>query len=174
MASVSHANVVAVHQVILVAGEVLVVMEYVEGQTLAAWLAAAPRSWRVVLDMFQQAGRGLEAAHAAGIVHRDFKPGNVLVGVDGRVRVTDFGLAGAEQAIDGPGAPVSPTGISEESTQRYSAVVAGTPAYMAPEQDLRQRVTAAADQFAFCVSLYEALYGERPFPGRTLDEIRSR
>src|SRR5262245_7012456 len=101
VAQLSHPNVVAVYDVGFVADDVFVVMEYVDGVTLADWLGAERRSVREILDVFLQAGRGLAAAHAAGLVHRDFKPSNVLVGLDGRVRVADFGVA---RAADGNGA----------------------------------------------------------------------
>jgi eukaryotic-like serine/threonine-protein kinase len=93
MASSSHPNVVSVHDVGTVRGRVFIAMELVDGQSLTQWLAAQPRPWREVVRVFVEAGRGLAAAHTVGMVHRDFKPDNVLVGKDGRVRVTDFGLA---------------------------------------------------------------------------------
>src|SRR5439155_767546 len=93
MAQMSHPNVVHVYDAGILDGQVFVAMEFVEGQTLRRWLKEEPRSWYEVLEAFVSAGRGLAAAHAAGLVHRDFKPDNVLIGIDGRVRVTDFGLA---------------------------------------------------------------------------------
>ncbi|MGD0526744.1 MAG: protein kinase [Polyangiaceae bacterium] len=152
MAKLSHPNVVAVHDVGTVDGRVFVAMEYVEGATLRAWLRTE-RSWEEALDVLSHAGRGLAAAHAAGLVHRDFKPDNVLVGDDGRVRVTDFGLAHAPDA------------------QRTGAI-AGTPPYMAPEALAGGPIDARSDVFGFCVTLHEALYGVRPFGGRTVDELR--
>ncbi len=149
LAQLSHPNLVAVHDVGLHDGRVFVALELVDGVSLATWCEAR-RSWRDVLDVFRQAGAGLAAAHAAGIIHRDFKPNNVLVSPDGRVRVVDFGLA---RRIAIP----SPHGARRE--------VAGTPAYMAPEQLAGESADARADQFSFCVALYEALYGERPFAG---------
>jgi eukaryotic-like serine/threonine-protein kinase len=143
MARLSHPNVLAVHDVGTFGDQVFVAMELVDGADLRQWLAASPRSEREVLDVFLKAGRGLAAAHAAGLVHLDFKPANVLVGRDGRVRVADFGLAQAEGGEESGGA--------------------GTRGYMAPEQLTSQPVDARTDQFSFCVSLYEALYGARPF-----------
>src|SRR5260221_5313123 len=93
MARLAHPNVITVHEVGTLDRDVFIVMELVKGTTLAGWLREAPRGWREVVDMMRAAGRGLAAAHAAGVVHRDFQPDNVLVGADGRVRVTDFGLA---------------------------------------------------------------------------------
>ncbi|MDB4958005.1 MAG: hypothetical protein JWO36_5574 [Myxococcales bacterium] len=141
IARLSHPNVVAVHDVGRADGELFVAMEHVEGVTVREWLAA-PRGKPEILDVFVQAGRGLAAAHRAGLVHRDVKPSNIMVGTDERARVLDFGLARAEHADDGS--------------------IAGTPAYMAPEQQRGERIDARADQFAFCVALWEALGGARP------------
>jgi serine/threonine protein kinase/tetratricopeptide (TPR) repeat protein len=262
-ARLSHPSVVAVHDVGVIDDTVFLVMEHVAGVTLRAWLAAAPRSWRDVVDAYMEAGRGLAAAHEAGVVHRDFKPDNALIGDDGRVRVVDFGIARhrpagppepasrastppaptptapmppaptppaptsaaptppaptpsaatAQASIatpadasaadeSGPTAsasPASPVGravvaaapalsaatptASGESTAAGAAlsaalattvdrtVIAGTPHYMAPEQLAGEEAGPAADQFAFCVALYEALYGQRPFAGDTLADL---
>jgi len=165
MAAVSDPHVVQVLDVGVHDGELFVVMEYVAGSDAAHWVAAAPRSWRAVLDVFVAAGRGLAAAHARGLVHRDFKPSNVLIGGDGRVCVTDFGLASAHAAS------VSDHGDRrrDESTSTHGRV--GTPRYMAPEQHDSGSVDARADQFAFAVSLWESLWGEHPVdaqaPART-------
>src|SRR5690606_2006055 len=105
------------------------------------------------------------AAHAAGVIHRDFKPDNVLVGEDGRVRVTDFGLAAAKPGASGSLRPISDVNLTT------SGSVLGTPAYMAPEQFVGGNIDPRTDQFNFCVALYEALYGERPFDGAKLDEL---
>jgi tetratricopeptide (TPR) repeat protein len=143
MARLSHPNVVQGFGAESEGDRVFIAMEYVEGQTLAAWLDAQPRSWRAVVAAFGEAGRGLAAAHAAGLVHRDFKPENVLVARDGRVCVSDFGLTyPAAQAAD--------------------AEAAGTPLYAAPEQLAGRAVDARADQFAFCVALSRALRGRGP------------
>jgi hypothetical protein len=152
MARLAHPNVVAVHDVGWFGDHIFIAMELVQGQTLAQWLAAAPRPIAEVLAMFIAAGSGLAAAHAAGLVHRDFKPENVLVGRDGRVRVTDFGLA--DRAAP-PGAP------TEHGLDR-PAVVAGTPFYMAPEQLSGDPIDARTDQFGFCVAIYAALTGRHP------------
>lgn len=145
LARLAHPNVVAVHDAGTFGERVFVALELVEGETLGRWLRAEPRPWREVLARFLPAGRGLAAAHAAGLVHRDFKPENVLLGTDGRVRVADFGLARAlEEPEEAPGA------------------APGTPAYMAPEQRRGMAADARSDQFSFCVALHEALYGERP------------
>jgi serine/threonine protein kinase len=160
MARLAHPNVVAVHDVGVHAGELFVAMALVEGRTLGAWLRAARRSPREVLRAFAAAGRGLAAAHDAGLVHRDFKPDNVLVrDQDGQILVGDFGLAGL---IDVP-----PRGDGEPAGAQVTQAGArfGTPAYMAPEQHRGDRADARADQFAFCVALYEGLYAEHPFVG---------
>jgi len=166
MAKVAHPNVVAVYEVGRVEGRVYLAMELVEGTTLRAWLATE-RSWRAIVETFVAAGRGLAAAHELGLVHCDFKPENVLVGVDGRPRVADFGLVTREpRAIGGGDEP--PT---RSLTIEGSAV--GTPAYMAPEQWLGEDVDARADQFSFCVALWEAVHRQRPFPGTTASELRA-
>lgn len=143
LAALSHPNVVEVLDVHSEGPSPAIAMELVEGPTLGEWLAMAPRSWQAVLAMFEQAGRGLAAAHRAGLVHRDFKPSNALVGRDGRVRVADFGLATTE---------------STSAAARWG----GTPGYMAPEQHRGEVATARSDQYAWCVALFEALYGHRP------------
>jgi predicted Ser/Thr protein kinase len=172
LARVSHPNVIAVHDVGTHDGRVFVAMELVDGASLRDWLAQR-RSIADVLAVLAAAGRGLAAAHAAGLVHRDFKPDNVLVGRDGRVRVTDFGLARRERA---PG-PVTSGQIPLRDNQGVDLVLTregalvGSPAYMAPEQLAGDHVDARSDQFGFCVTLYEALYGTRPFDGKNLFEL---
>jgi hypothetical protein len=164
MARVSHPNVVAVFDSGVWNGRVFIAMERVEGSDLSDWLAAAPRTVAQIVDVFLDAGRGLMAAHAVGLVHRDFKPGNVLVGHDGRVRVSDFGLARAMGAPLNEVLAPAPAQTSGAPLTQAGAVL-GTPPYMAPEQHLGQDVDARTDQFALCASLYEALYGRRPFGG---------
>ncbi|MBL0219534.1 MAG: tetratricopeptide repeat protein [Myxococcales bacterium] len=173
MARLAHPNVVAVHDVGEMPGDrVFVAMELVEGMTLRAWLRS-PRSWREVLHVMRAAGAGLAAAHAAGLVHRDFKPDNVLVGNDGRVRVMDFGLARLH-STDGDEAADRTSDLQIEAKSPLSerltmtGAVLGTPAYMAPEIYRGQGADVLADQFAFGVALYEALYRARPFKRRDL------
>ncbi len=176
MARLSHPNVVAVHDVGAFEGGVFLAMELVEGTTLDGWLAAGDktRSWRARLDAMKAAGRGLSAAHAARIVHRDFKPDNVLVGRDGRVCVTDFGIA--RSALGGlQREPAAPPGSSPpqppalETTLTVTGSVLGTIGFMAPEQAFGEEADARSDQFGFCATLYFALYGERPFPSGDLE-----
>ena len=156
MAKLSHPNVLAVHDVGTLDGGVFLAMELVEGQTLTGWLAQRKRSWQEVLEMFLAAARGLAAAHAVGLVHRDFKPDNVLVGKDGRARVTDFGLARTSSSpLEGGTRVVTASSL------------AGSPAYMAPEQMRAGPIDARADIFSFCVALHEGLFGARPFAGET-------
>ena len=243
MARLAHPNVVTVYDVGEHEGGVYIAMELVEGQSLRDWLKVMARPWREVLNAYFQAGRGLAAAHEAGLVHRDFKPANILVGVDGRVRVVDFGLASSgpmdlastdldeleghastsgvyhrssqltdiETTIDESGLPpeggplttgvitprqgradisgtftavdmtvegtLHPTALGADphttipTGLTHSGLVAGTPAYMAPELFLGRTADARSDQFAFAVSLFEGLYGERPFAGSNTAEI---
>jgi serine/threonine protein kinase len=167
MARLSHPNVVTVHDVGTTEEGLFIAMEHLDGGTLDRWLDASPRSWREVVDKFVEAGRGLAEAHRAGLVHRDFKPENVLLGRDGVARVADFGLAlpvaesSCASGESGPGA--GERAVTEEG------VLVGTLAFMAPEQLLGQRATARSDQFGFSVALYEALYGIRPFGGQSCE-----
>ena len=168
MAKLSHPNVVAVFDVGEHEGQLFVAMEYVEGQSLRRWLDT-PRELAQILDVYIAAGEGLAAAHRAGLVHRDFKPDNVLVGKDGRPRILDFGLArGPDQQIE-PGPP-SFADSAEATATSFSrhGLLLGTPAYMAPEQHLGERADARSDQFGFCVALYQALYEHLPFPSEDL------
>jgi tetratricopeptide (TPR) repeat protein/predicted Ser/Thr protein kinase len=178
LARLTHPNVVAVYDAGTFGDRVFVAMELVEGETLRQWLRAEPRSpraWREVLERFLPAGRGLAAAHAAGLVHRDFKPENVLLGRDGRARVVDFGLAkalaDAAEEPEAAGAPAEEPGGALVTPLTEWGVVLGTPAYMAPEQLRGVAADARSDQFSYCVALYEALYGERPFPGANPREV---
>jgi tetratricopeptide (TPR) repeat protein len=160
IAQLNHPNIVSIFDMGVVEGEVYVAMELVDGGSLKTWLAAAPRTWREVLDVYLAAGRGLAAAHRAGLVHRDFKPENVLIGADRRVRVSDFGLStslGKSEEAAVPG--VSPTDVRLTQT----GALLGTPAYMAPEQWEGRQATALSDQFSFCLALWEGLFGAAPF-----------
>ena len=168
MARLSHPNIVTVHEVSEFDDQLFVAMEFVRGVSLDGWLKKQDRPWREVLGVFLQAGRGLQAAHAAGIIHRDFKPHNVLVGDDGSVKVLDFGLARASEEKDLPALPAAgadkpPEGSLLATPLTQTGAIMGTPAYMAPEQHEGRAAVAASDQFAFCVSLYEGLYGQHPF-----------
>ncbi len=157
MARLSHPNIVQIYDVGTCDEQMFLAMEFIVGATLRDWLHARARDWQEVVAVCLQAGRGLQAAHEAGLVHRDFKPANVMVGGDGRVRVLDFGLA----QLQGRGGPRTHGEVDDTRT----TILAGTPAYMAPELHLRGEPDARSDQFAFCVSLHEALYGKRPFAG---------
>jgi serine/threonine protein kinase len=161
MAQVNHPNVVAVYDVGVADGTTYIAMELVTGTSLRFWQQQAHTVAEIVAA-YITAGRGLAAAHAAGIVHRDFKPDNCLVGSDGRIRVTDFGLASA-RAGDGP--------RPDDLELTASGSVIGTPAYMAPEQFVGGNIDPRTDQFNFCVALYEALYGARPFAGKSFDDL---
>jgi serine/threonine protein kinase/tetratricopeptide (TPR) repeat protein len=207
MARLTHPNVITVHDVGDIGGRVFVAMEFVEGQTLGEWaklersrteaarkIEAVDRSWSELLDVMLAAGRGLAAAHAQGLVHRDFKPDNVMIGTDGRVRVMDFGLVRAAGSLSGSetldegsrssaSMSASSARIALEDLPHMNAsldagsafgseltmvgALLGTPAYMAPEQLRGEEAGTHADQFAYCVVLWQCLYGERPFAGDT-------
>jgi len=167
MARLGHPNVVAVYEVGVQSGEVFVAMELVDGTTVRNWVKAQRRSTREILDVFVQAGRGLAAAHSAGIIHRDVKPDNILVGADGRVRLTDFGLAEGLAAEAGPAPGWNDEVDVGASLHTRVGLLIGTPAYMAPEQLEGQEVDERSDQFSLAVTLWEALHGERPYEGAT-------
>jgi eukaryotic-like serine/threonine-protein kinase len=168
MARLNHPNVATIYEVGRANEHLFIAMELIEGGTLKGWLEAEPRGWREILAMFVAAGRGLEAAHAAGLVHRDFKPENVLIGRDGRPRVSDFGLVTEGIAIDG--AELQAAEITGALTSR--GIAAGTPAFMSPEQWAGTPSDSRGDQFAFCVALWTALFGDRPFEGTSALELR--
>ena len=213
MAQLTHPNVIAVFDVGTAFDQIFVAMEFIDGWTLRQWLKAEPRSQLAIVSAFELAGRGLAAAHAAGFIHRDFKPDNVLVSKDGRVLVTDFGLArivdvkasadapntapntatrtATKAAINNPTElaaetvpdPVPEPALADRDTPLNTALTdaglaVGTLAYMAPEQLMAQDVDPRADQFGFCVALYEACYKVEPFEGATsrlrLDKMYNR
>jgi serine/threonine protein kinase/tetratricopeptide (TPR) repeat protein len=219
IARLSHPNVVVVYDVGTFEEKVFIAMEFLEGNTAGYWAQSQRRTWQEVLKVYVAAGRGLAAAHDKGLVHRDFKPENVMVGRDGQVRVMDFGLARQVSERSTPDKPVTPvpgdgstvvtqrialavsqpgvpqpvdgstlvlnggaggagpmshedmhtsnSGMFDHRLTRTGAMM-GTPAYMAPEQFRGVATDARTDQFSFCIALYEALYGERPFAGNTL------
>ena len=181
LAKISHPNIVQIYEVGEEDGQIYLVMELIDGDNLRDWLTLDKRGWREVVARWIDAGRGLAAAHSAGLIHRDFKPDNAIVGDDGRVRVVDFGLARSGDGRDGSIYASSRadlrsgrskednshlTGSSDDTTLTVVGTLLGTPAYMSPEQHLREPVDHRADIFSFCVSLFEGLYGERPFAGR--------
>jgi serine/threonine protein kinase len=174
MAQLSHPNVVAVYDVGVHSDTIYIVMEYVAGGTARDYLKRESRGAAEVLGIYLKAGRGLAAAHAKGLVHRDFKPENVLVGTDGQVRVTDFGLA---RIAGGGSAPVARTETQQAVELSTTKGVIGTPGYVAPEQFAGAPADARSDQFSFCVALFSGLYGRHPFRGETglsLEELSFR
>ena len=168
MARLAHPNVLPIYEVGEADAQLFLVMELVDGGTLTGWLAERPRSPAAIVAAFVEAGRGLAAAHDAGLVHRDFKPDNVLVGADRRIRVTDFGLVGHGEA--GADADADPSTSIADVRTRTGAIL-GTPAYAAPEVLARQPATVRSDQFSFAVALYEALYRQPPFAGDTVADL---
>lgn len=199
MARLSHPNVISVYDVGTVQDAVFLALEFIDGETLGKWLKREQRAWRDVLRVFVSAGRGLAAAHAAGLVHRDFKPDNVLIGKDGRVLVTDFGLAREVTGTDDPAddlvdqglelssrdsepsisqpagsrsqPPIRNTPLSQPLT-RFGTIM-GTAGYAAPEQVNSGSADARSDQFSFAVSLYRGLYRKRPFSAKGFDDYRA-
>jgi eukaryotic-like serine/threonine-protein kinase len=163
MARLAHPNVVALHEVRQAGEHLLLMMEFIPGRTLRAWLTATPRTRGEILDAFAAAGAGLAAAHRAGLVHRDFKPDNVIVGDDGRTRVADFGLARVTE-----GARPATTSADDDGD---ADSITGTPAYLAPEQLEHRAVDARTDQYAFCLTLAEALQGRHPLADSTPAEL---
>ena len=194
MAKLTHPNVVSVYDVGVIGRRVFIAMELVDGLTLRAWVTANSPSWQAIRDVMVQAARGLEAAHRAGLIHRDFKPSNIIVTPDGTAKVLDFGLArGFANSLESASgdafseeisAITSP--ISRPLTQSHKLVeddgepltgsnqLMGTPGYIAPEQyEAVVDLDARLDQFAFCVTLHEVLYRRRPYRGKTMQELRA-
>jgi serine/threonine protein kinase len=167
LARLSHPNVVTVFDVGEHRGQLFIAMELVDGGSLSAWLRRAPRATDEIIDRLLGAGRGLAASHAAGVVHCDVKPDNILIGLDGRARMTDFGLAHRAAAPPATAGTASATMLGSKRTGTF----AGTPAYMAPEQLMRGETDARSDQWSFCATLYEALAGVRPF---AVEDITAR
>jgi hypothetical protein len=171
LASLAHPNVVPVFEVGPAPVGIWIAMEYVPGQTLRGWMQQR-HDWRTCLSVLIAAGRGLAAAHAAGLMHRDFKPENVMVGSDGRARVVDFGLARSTHASEELLTTLSSSETADEqrTLEQLSRATGGTPAYMAPEA-FGGNIDARVDQWAFCVTAFEVLTGGRPFHGPTLASL---
>ena len=181
MARLNHPNIMTVYEVQTVNDITFMAMEYVDGQTLSQWCKKdGKQDWREVVATFLQAGRGLLAAHAAGVTHHDFKPSNVLVRHDNHVLVSDFGLARWRHRIDTSDHRLANWTLDNEcNTPEYtqSRQVLGTVQYLAPERFAGHHGDERSDQFSFCVAFYEGLYGCRPFSGTNpcdiLDAIRT-
>ncbi|MCX4244437.1 tetratricopeptide repeat protein [Paraliomyxa miuraensis] len=186
LAQLSHPNVVQIFDGGVFRGQVYIAMELVAGQSLRAWVRHGNPPLEAIVDAYVQAGLGLAAAHGRGIIHRDFKPDNAIMGDDGRVRVVDFGLARADESMGSRAvrSPVPGPVDSERSTGSFhsmldlpltaSGAVMGTPVYMAPELHQGLSASPSSDQFALCVSLFEAVFGRRPFDGTRLQELVGR
>ena len=180
MARISHPEVVEVYDVGRQDDQVFFAMELVEGTTLDRWLTRAPRTTEQILDVFDRIAAGVAAAHRAGLLHRDLKPQNVLIGDDGRVRVADFGLARAIETMSSPTSadessapasavgPTAVTGAADREGSTDAGAVVGTPAYMSPEQYTGANVDVRTDVYAFCVSLFVALFGALPFDATSI------
>lgn len=174
MARISHPNVISVYDTGTFGSQVFVAMEFIQGRTLSTWIRKEKHTWQEILRVFKEAGQGLKAAHKAGLVHRDFKPSNVLIGNDGRVCVLDFGLARLAQVAEEEekAREGDEEGLEERGGEPValalpdSDLIMGTPQYMPPEQYLSTNVDSRADQFSFCAALYWALYRKRPFEPR--------
>nr|MCH9687629.1 serine/threonine protein kinase [Deltaproteobacteria bacterium] len=171
LARVSHPNVVTIHEVGKANGALFLATEFLQGQHLGEWQRTNP-GWRAIVGAYVQAGRGLAAVHEEGLIHRDFKPSNAMRTTTGIVKVLDFGLArytdatsAAETQTAGDSTP------SATSSLTQTGVVIGTPAYMSPEQHEGLKVDARSDQYSFCVALWEALAGARPFTETTLGQM---
>ncbi|WAS92376.1 serine/threonine-protein kinase [Nannocystis punicea] len=171
LAQFSHPHVLQIHAAGEHCDEVYLVMEYVRGAPLDVWLAEARPSPRLVLDRLVDVGRGLAEAHASGIIHRDVKPANILVGADGRVRIGDFGLAFFDSHMGATRDDALWAEFEHTQPSAWSRSGAGTPAYMSPEQFRRDELDARTDQFSFCVVLWEAIYGQRPYEGATAEAL---
>lgn len=166
LARIDHPNVVRVFDVGSSNGTMFVAMERAAGVSLRVWLAE-PRSPRAIVEVFVQCARGLAAAHEAGVIHRDFKPDNVVVDAGGHARVMDFGLA----QTGGEAPTTAPTQHDADVRITRTRGVVGTPAYMAPEQHRGEPIDARADQYAWGVALAEALGDARPFTAKTIDAL---
>jgi len=184
LARIDHPNLIAIYEVGTEKDAVFIAMERVLGSTLAQWQREGPRPWREIVELYRQAGRGLAAAHAAGLVHRDFKPSNVLISDDGdgqglRARVVDFGLArtssAGEESEAQRGDEETEAGVrvraSASASLTATGALLGTPAYMAPEQIDGRPADARSDQFSFALALYEALHGQRAFVGDSVESL---
>ncbi len=180
MAQVSHPNVITIHDVGTLDDKIYIAMELVEGRTLSGWLSRTQRTWQEVIATFVQAGRGLAAAHAEDLVHRDFKPDNVMIDDKGRVRVMDFGLARSSGVrtrtgdLAAPAEAVWTHGSTLDTPLTREGALMGTPAYMAAEQFDGLATDARTDQFAYCVAVWEGLFGLRPFAGGGISELMDR
>jgi len=173
MARVSHPNLVSVHEVGTADGQVFIAMEYVEGPTLQQWLSLEQRDWPEVIELFRQAAQGLAALHREGLVHRDVKPSNMIVGTDGRLRVLDLGLVGVGNDDTRTEPRFEPSWSGRMGPLTRTGEFIGTPAYMSREQFLKLELTPASDIFSLSIALFEALYNVHPFMADEFRQLRS-
>jgi predicted Ser/Thr protein kinase len=176
MARVHHPNVVRIYDLGTADDHAFCAMELVDGETLRTWMST-PRPWRSALRVAIEAGRGLAAAHATGVIHRDIKPENVLIARDGRTLVTDFGLAklaGPDDEDRAAGHAEGSESVVDASSTHLTAqgALVGTVAYMSPEQLAGEPASMLSDQFSYCVLVYETLFGARPFQAATIGKLR--
>ncbi len=193
LAQLSHPNVVSAYDVGIIGSDVFVAMELVKGRSLKDWLVRKRPGWKKIVQVMTAAGQGLSAAHRAGLIHRDVKPDNIVVGKDGQVRVLDFGLvrladapveegklesSDTDEELFGPAEDrlhfLSASSGKLRTSLTLHGTLVGTPGYMAPEQFLKQVQNEKSDQFGFCSTLYYALYGYRAFSGTTVKEVRKK
>jgi eukaryotic-like serine/threonine-protein kinase len=181
IARLSHPNVVAIHDVGTHRDGVFIAMEYVEGVSLRSWIREREPKLGQIIDVFIGAARGLSAAHAANIVHRDVKPDNIIVDDQLHAKVLDFGLARSVREASLHADARAPMEADDDNEVHAKLAVdmtavghiMGTPPYMSPEQARGLPLTARTDQYSLCVALYEAVYGVRPFVGRSATELAS-
>lgn len=172
LARISHPNVISIHDVGDFKGCVYVAMEFIDGPTLTSWARRPGLTWKDRMAALRAAGAGLAAAHGSRIVHRDFKPDNVLMGGPGEVKVADFGVARSLSDLEPPADVGCGCGAPEVGACAIDpTAIVGTPRYMSPELFAGVVADSRSDQFAFAASAWEVLYGAPAFGGETIAEL---